>query len=94
MAAQPDARAQTVAVEAEQLRTKHGVESLAPLIATAESRSVIDLNALSNLKLGQLKVHNDRAADKCSSLKALDAALGADLMGNTVRARMLTRYWT
>lgn len=63
-----------VTPEADAIMSAAGTRALAPLFATAESRDVLDLRALTNMKFGQLQSSPGLSVDYCTTLKQLDDA--------------------
>ena len=66
-----------VTQEARDCAAGAGAESLLPLIALYESRTKLDLRALTNMRGGRLKNHHEESSDYADELKTLDTQLTA-----------------
>jgi hypothetical protein len=72
-----------VTAEAAVILSSHGLLVIAPLLATMENRTSVNLSCLRHLKHGRLLAHPEEAEAYAADLKAVDGALpGADLMPN------------
>ena len=67
----------SISPEAQLCAASAGAEFLLPLILLCESRTTLDLRALTNMKGGRLKAHHHESSEYADQLKALDAALTA-----------------
>ena len=61
-----------ISIEARACAVNAGAEDLLALIAKVESRTKLDLRALTNMKGGRLKAHHDEAEEYADSLKTID----------------------
>ena len=65
--------------EARDCAVSAGADHMLPLILMFESRTSLDLRALTNMRGGRLKSHHEESGEYADELKALDTALtGAD----------------
>jgi hypothetical protein len=68
-------QANLVTQEARDCAASAGADHLLPLILLYESRTSLDLHALTNMKGGRLKSHHEESGEYADELKDLDTAL-------------------
>ena len=66
-----------ISPEAQLCAASSNAEFLLPLILLCESRTTLDLRALTNMKGGRLKSHHEESGEYADQLKAIDTALTA-----------------
>ena len=67
--------ANLVTQEAHDCAVSAGADHLLPLILLYESRTSLDLRALTNMKGGRLKSHHEESGEYADELKDLDTTL-------------------